>query len=391
MTCKAWLFAIGLVFYALLGIADGRAQTQPSSTQTNSTVLPPVGEPIGNVATVSGSATLSRFGNATALKVDDDIYLGDTLQTGADSALGITFNDATTFNLSANSSIVVNNFVYEDGGKKNSALFNVARGTVAFVASAVAKTGDMKISTPTATLGIRGTTGVIEVPDNVAPGGNEVAVKLYPDQDGRVGRIEVHGRDGVRLGLLSQAASGFAIRHGAGGRFTAAPLRISAQQATRDRGFVRQLHAAQGIGRQIVTRQRALRQQNLSRQPGLQRPNMQRPDLQRQPGQQRPPNLQRQPGPPKTPGAARPPGAAPQPGARPAASPKLPASPRLPGAPKPPGQRSDAPHPPGMQRPVATPRPLAVQRGPSLQRAPQTQPGRSPLPARGTKPPKENR
>ena len=86
------------------------------------------------------------------------------LKTSANSTLGVTFNDATTFNLTANAQITIDNFVYEDGGKANAALFNISLGTVAFVASAVAKTGDMKIATPTATLGIRGTSGLVEVP-----------------------------------------------------------------------------------------------------------------------------------------------------------------------------------------------------------------------------------
>ena len=38
---------------------------------------------------------------ATPLKVKDDIYLNDVMQTGANSSLGITFIDATTFNLKA--------------------------------------------------------------------------------------------------------------------------------------------------------------------------------------------------------------------------------------------------------------------------------------------------
>ena len=103
-------------------------------------------------------------------------------------------------------------------------LFDIAKGTVAFVAAAVAKTGDMRISTPTATLGIRGTTGLIEVPEGAsATGANNVAIKLYPDADGRVGQIEVNGRDGTRLGSLTQGASGFTIRPGAGGRLSAQP------------------------------------------------------------------------------------------------------------------------------------------------------------------------
>ena len=89
---------------------------------------------------------------------------------------------------------------------------------------------------------------------------NNVAIKLYPDPDGNVGRIEINDRAGARLGFLTQGASGFTIRPGAGGRFAAVPLLISPQQALRDQGFVRQVHAAQNFGRQIVTQQRALRQ-----------------------------------------------------------------------------------------------------------------------------------
>ena len=85
-------------------------------------------------------------------------------------------------------------------------MFDVAKGTAAFVAAAVAKTGDMKITTPTATLGIRGTTGLVEVPEGAAANNpNNVAIKLYPDADGRVGRIEVNDRAGARLGFLNQA------------------------------------------------------------------------------------------------------------------------------------------------------------------------------------------
>jgi hypothetical protein len=58
----------------------------------------------------------------------------------------------------------------------------------------------MTITTPTSTLGIRGTTGVVDVPDNAAAGGvGEAKIKLYPDVDGRVGRTDVFSRQGERL------------------------------------------------------------------------------------------------------------------------------------------------------------------------------------------------
>lgn len=262
--------------YAIeLAQAQPQAQPTPAPPPTPSASPTPAAdaqpaavEPIGNVATVTGIATVIRDKNSYPLKVRDDIYLNDVVQTSSNSSLGITFNDATTFNLSASAKITIDNYVYEDGGKQNSAIFDIGKGTVAFVAAAVAKTGDMKIATPTATLGIRGTTGVVDVPENAAANSaNNVNIKLYPDADGRVGHIDVNDRtSGTRLGALTQASSGFAIRPGAGGpggtRFAAVPITIPPQQIARDRGFVSQVHAAQTTGRQIVTEQRDFRRAN---------------------------------------------------------------------------------------------------------------------------------
>ena len=350
-------------------------------------------EPIGNVATLTGIATVIRKRDSIALKLKDDIFQNDVLQTSANSTLGVTFNDATTFNLTANARITVDNYVYEDGGKQNAALFDVVKGTVAFVAAAVAKTGDMKISTPTATMGIRGTSGLVEVPEGAsATSRNNVAIKLYPDADGKVGRIEVNDRAGVRLGFLTQGASGFTIRPGAGARFAAVPLTISPQQALRDQGFVRQVHSAQNLGRQVVTQQRALRRAN----PALNNPN--RANQPRQPGPQRQNGLpqrpgSRQPGSPNRPGQPSPnlpnrqgqqqrPGSPTQPGLPPRAG-QQPGGQAQPGSPNAPGVQQ----PPNLQRQPNAP----GLRQPGLQNRPQLQQRRPALPAPKGKPRKERR
>lgn len=224
---------------------------------------------VGQVATIQGSATVTRANAAaTALKVADPIFKNDTLETGANSALGVTFDDETTLSLSADTRIVVNDFVYQEGGGGNAASFNVAVGTAAFVASLVAKTGDMTITTPEAAIGIRGTTGVVEVP--VGGGAAAPTVKLYPDADGHVGQIDVFDRQGNRLGALTQGASAFQLRPGPGGRLTAVPYRIPPQEAARDRGVLQRLNATHNIGRRMLIQRRQLRG------PNRQRPNNQR-------------------------------------------------------------------------------------------------------------------
>jgi hypothetical protein len=214
------------------------------------------------VATLQGNATVTRASAAAAiaLQVNDLIFKKDTLQTGANASLGITFDDETTFSLNANTRIVVDEFVFQDGGQANAALFTVARGTAAFVASQIAKTGDMKIATPLAAMGIRGTTGVVDVPEQ-GGGGTEPRIKLYPDADGHVGRIEVFDRQGARLGILTQGASAFALRPGAGGRLVAVAFAISPQEAARDRGVLQRLQASHNIGRRMTIERRRSRGQ----------------------------------------------------------------------------------------------------------------------------------
>jgi FecR protein len=397
---------------------------------------PAVEEPIGNVATLTGSASVTRSNETTPLRLKDDIYLNDVVQTAASSTLGVTFNDATTFNLRASSQITIDNYVYEDSGKNNSAIFDVAKGTVAFVAASVAKTGDMIITTPTASLGIRGTTGLVEVPQGAAANNpNNVAIKLYPDADGKVGRIEVNDRAGARLGFLTQGASGFTIRPRAGGaRVTAVPLTISPQQMARDQGFVHQVHAAQTVGRQVVDEQRAFRRANPGvirgnppRRSGAQQPNRlpgQNRTVPQQPGQQNRPGQPPQPGPQNRPGQPQQPGSPNRQGSQqpgqgavpPRSGQALPGQPG--GTPLPRSQGQGGAQPSVQQqgvhpgaRPPATPQPAAPQpsvpqqaqprppgvapavpglQRPGLQNRPTLPPRRLPPPPRG-KPPKEKR
>jgi len=263
-------FLVVFLMIAGLGLAS-------SSTTSAQSTAQPQANSIGQVATLQGNATVTRNNAApTPLKVNDDIFKNDVLQTGGNGALGVTFDDETTFNLSANARIVIDEFVYQEGGAKNSALFNIGRGTVAFVASQVAKTGDMKITTPTATMGIRGTTGVVDVPESAAGGTAEAKIKLYPDANGTVGHIEVFNPQGARLGTLSQGASAFAIRRD-GGRFAAVPFQISAQESARDRNIVQRLFQTHNVGRQMAIQRRN------SRGPNLQRQNLQQQRL--RPGQ----------------------------------------------------------------------------------------------------------
>jgi hypothetical protein len=119
---------------------------------------------VERTATVVSQAAVS--GGTIAIKEGDLVYRGDTIQTGVDSKASLTFADGTAFNIASNARMTLNEFVYNPDGQSNSSLFSLLKGTFTFVAGKVAKTGSMKVDTPVATMGIRGTTPHVVVSED---------------------------------------------------------------------------------------------------------------------------------------------------------------------------------------------------------------------------------
>ena len=130
--------------------------------------------PVGKVVTAIGIVRVEHPaavvvqanlppGGVGQVKIGDLIYRGDMIETGSDGGLGITFTDGTSFNVSGNARMEVDDFVYDPNGHSNSTLFKLTTGTFTFIAGAIAKTGDMKVDTPVGTIGIRGTAPRIEI------------------------------------------------------------------------------------------------------------------------------------------------------------------------------------------------------------------------------------
>jgi hypothetical protein len=167
------VWATGLVL-AAAGLFAGPAHAQRDSTKP--AVQDLASKPIGKVVVATGAVTLERAGavvvqastagQAAQAKVGDLVYQGDAVATGADGKVGINFTDGSSFNLSNNARMVLNEFVYDPNSTSNASLFNLTKGAFTFVAGKVAKTGDMKVDTPVATMGVRGTTPRVEISDD---------------------------------------------------------------------------------------------------------------------------------------------------------------------------------------------------------------------------------
>jgi hypothetical protein len=165
--------AIGLLLASLCAncALSGLAWGQTGAVQ------PPVAlevNPIGKVLEATGAVTVEHTSGvllqanlpATGpgqAKIDDLVYQGDVVQTGANGALSITFVDGTSFKVSSNARMELNELVYDPKSNSNSMVFSLAKGSFTFLAGMVAKTGNMKVETPVATMGIRGTAPRVEI------------------------------------------------------------------------------------------------------------------------------------------------------------------------------------------------------------------------------------
>ena len=155
----------GLLLALCIGANLALGQNAGAAPDTN---------PIGKVLTVEGTVRIEHSAailvqvnlpanTAEQTKVGDLVYRGDIVQTGPDGKLGIGFADGSSFSVSNNARMELNDFVYEPRGHSNSSLMSLTKGTFTFIAGEVAHTGSMKVETPVGTMGIRGTAPRVEI------------------------------------------------------------------------------------------------------------------------------------------------------------------------------------------------------------------------------------
>ena len=122
-------------------------------------------ERIGLVKTLDPSVSAIRQGVEVNLTIGSKIFENDMIVTGSEGTVGITFNDGSMLTLGPNGKVVVDNYVFNLSEKKLTFLSQLLKGTVTFMSGAINKIapGSVRFTTPTATLGLRGTKVIIEV------------------------------------------------------------------------------------------------------------------------------------------------------------------------------------------------------------------------------------
>jgi hypothetical protein len=121
---------------------------------------------VGSISEFKGGGTVKRGAKATPAAKGSNIEKNDTVSTNSQGRFKITFVDATTVNITQNSRLVIDDFVYDGNNKSKGKLgLKLALGTAKYTSGAIAK-GNARgvgIRTPTATIAVRGTDFVMSV------------------------------------------------------------------------------------------------------------------------------------------------------------------------------------------------------------------------------------
>jgi hypothetical protein len=156
-------------------------------------------EDVGTVASTRGAAEIGRGGARSAATVGETVQLGDELHTGSDGQLRVVFRDDSVIDLAENSSLVVDQQVFDPAASHYSSLLQLVAGKArAFVSQYYRTPGAAyEVQTPTAVAGVRGTSFLVDydpVNDNT-------------DVVGIHGQIEVRSLTGESVFITAQEAT----------------------------------------------------------------------------------------------------------------------------------------------------------------------------------------
>jgi hypothetical protein len=176
--------------------------------------FPAAAEKVGNVGAVNVAAHGTPPGGAKhALALGLGVEKRERIETAAEGSAQIVFNDSSTMTVGRNSSVVIDDFVYDGGAGAQGV--TVAKGVLRFVGGGVSHGSGTTLKTPTASIGLRGGSVQIRV------GGGGDCESLIVHQNGVADIV------GARGDQQTLNRPGFAVCANAGG--LSEPFRAPAQ------------------------------------------------------------------------------------------------------------------------------------------------------------------
>lgn len=129
--------------------------------------MPALAAEAGRVKVSKGEVYIERNGKRLPAPVGAGVEARDTVITGANGSVGITFQDNSLLSAGPNSELTIERFVFDSTTHKGEFDTALKKGTLAVVSGKIVKQSPeaMRVKTPAAIMGVRGTEFVVKVED----------------------------------------------------------------------------------------------------------------------------------------------------------------------------------------------------------------------------------
>jgi hypothetical protein len=129
------------------------------------TGLPVWASDVGQIKVLAGTVHLERDGKRLPLQVGAAIQQSDTLVTGADGTVGITFSDNSLLSAGPNSVLAIDRYTFDSTTHAGQFDASLKKGSLAVISGKMVKQSPeaMRVRTPTSIMGVRGTEFVVKV------------------------------------------------------------------------------------------------------------------------------------------------------------------------------------------------------------------------------------
>ena len=161
-------------------------------------------EPVGIVESIEGEPTVIRADaeEAKPLSLHAPGHLQDIVETDEDSLVAITFVDDTTITLGEDTSIEINEYLYDAGAEKRSARFTVSEGIIKVAVRTILPDSQFEVQTSTTVASVRATVWVSETrSDRTALVALEGSVAVRSADPGIAGEVVLESGEGVEVGM----------------------------------------------------------------------------------------------------------------------------------------------------------------------------------------------
>jgi len=124
--------------------------------------LPAAAQTVGVASATSGEPRgTPPAQNERILRVGVDVFANERVRTGPTDRAHLVFRDGSALSVGANSELTIDRFVYDPNTQQGDLAFTASRGAFRFVGGAISKKNEVKVTTPSAQIGVRG--GIITV------------------------------------------------------------------------------------------------------------------------------------------------------------------------------------------------------------------------------------